>query len=134
MSFIDKSSLVIYNPDGSTEGADPRKLGRAALEAAGFGKQPLLKVIRAKCLDCSCGVVIEVTRCTATGCANWPYRMGTDPFTDRKGNPSALPRRKTAESPPLGDAGALPPRANPSAMPEPSTPNGPSVGNGGSVP
>jgi hypothetical protein len=37
-------------------------------------------VIRAKCLDCCCGQVIEVTRCTATGCALWPFRMAKNPF------------------------------------------------------
>ena len=104
--------LVIRNPDQSTEGADPRKLGRAALEAAGYSKLPLLKVIRLKCLDCCAGQVSEVTRCTATGCALWPYRMATDPFTNRKG-------------------GRLPPREKASALPSPRTAIPPSEGNGG---
>jgi hypothetical protein len=41
---------------------------------------PLLRVIRAKCLDCSAGVESEIRKCTAIGCALWPYRMATNPF------------------------------------------------------
>src|SRR5215204_7375351 len=81
---------IVRNADGSTEGADPRRIGRDRLEAAGHPGGPLLKVIRAKCLDCSYGQHSEVARCTAIGCALWPYRMGTNPFTGRKGNPAAL--------------------------------------------
>jgi hypothetical protein len=109
-----RSLLVIRNPDGSTEGADPRKLGRAALEAAGYAKLPLLKVIRLKCLDCCCGQVTEVARCTAIGCALWPYRMATDPFTNRRGrvgfaashkNLPALQGAPAAADPSGGDGG-----------------------------
>jgi hypothetical protein len=39
-----------------------------------------LRVIRAKCLDCSAGMESEVRKCTAIGCALWPYRMATNPF------------------------------------------------------
>jgi hypothetical protein len=78
-------TLVVRNADGSTGGADPRRIGRAALEAAGFAAAPLLKVIRAKCLDCSYHQPAEIARCTAIGCALWPYRMGKNVFTNRKG-------------------------------------------------
>ena len=108
-----RSLLVIRNPEGSTEGADPRKLGRAALEAAGYAKLPLLKVIRLKCLDCCCGQVTGVARCTAIGCALWPYRMATDPFTNRRGGapPSrgkawALPSAPGASAPSTAGGGA----------------------------
>ena len=83
-------TLVIQNNDGSTEGVDPRELGRTTLESAGFEGQPLLKVIRAKCLDCSCYQPSEVAKCTATGCALWPYRMGKNPFSNRRGNPAGF--------------------------------------------
>jgi hypothetical protein len=106
------SVFVIRHPDGSTEGADPRKLGRAALEAAGYAKLPLLKIVRLKCLDCCAGQVTEVTRCTAIGCALWPYRMATDPFTNRRGGTPpprgkawALPSAPTATAPSKVDGG-----------------------------
>lgn len=42
-----------------------------------------LKAIRAKCIDCSCGDVNEVTNCTVVDCALYPYRDGHNP--NRKG-------------------------------------------------
>jgi hypothetical protein len=95
--------LVIRHANGSTEGADPRKLGRAALEAAGYAKTPLLKAIRSKCLDCCVGQVGEVARCTSTRCPLWPYRMATDPFTNRKGG--TLPPSKKSRALPSVFAG-----------------------------
>lgn len=80
---------VEYLTNGETRGVDPRALTREGLWALGHEKMPLAKVIRAKCLDCS-HVASEVRYCTATGCELWPYRMGTNPFTERKGNPEAL--------------------------------------------
>ena len=38
-----------------------------------------IKAIRAKCLDCCCGVSSEVRRCPIEGCSLWPYRMGKRP-------------------------------------------------------
>jgi hypothetical protein len=76
--------LVKQNPDGSTEGRDPKSVSREALHAAGHQKQPKLDLIRAKCIDCCAGDKSEIVKCTAIGCALWPYRMGEDPF--------ALPR------------------------------------------
>ena len=72
--------LIIRHSDGSTEGRDPREIQRQELEAAGHRRRPLLKAIRAKCLDCCAGQPGEIKRCTAIGCALWPYRMATDPF------------------------------------------------------
>jgi hypothetical protein len=45
-------------------------------------------VIRAFCLSCMGGNAAEVRRCTSPGCALFPYRFGTNPFTDRKGRAS----------------------------------------------
>src|SRR5258706_13258428 len=39
-----------------------------------------LVLLRVKCLDCSAGVESEIRKCTAIGCALWPYRMATNPF------------------------------------------------------
>ncbi len=35
--------------------------------------------IRAKCVECSGGMLSEVRDCAVVACALYPYRMGTDP-------------------------------------------------------
>jgi hypothetical protein len=84
-----RGSLIERHPDGSMGGVDSRKLGRALLERV-HPPAPLLDVIREKCLDCCCCQPSEVDRCTAVGCSLWPYRFGTNPFSNRKGNPASL--------------------------------------------
>jgi hypothetical protein len=79
-------------------GRDPREMTRVELEALVHGKKPLLRVIRARCLDCCCYQESEVRKCTAVRCANWPYRMATDPFSDRKGNPDLGRTRRQASA------------------------------------
>jgi hypothetical protein len=54
------------------------------LQACGITPQPLLAVIRAKCLDCCCGCAAEVRRCGDITCANWPYRMNVNPFRAKR--------------------------------------------------
>jgi hypothetical protein len=71
--------LVVRNPDGSTEGRHPRDADVDVMREI-HEPAPLLRVIRAKCLDCSAGVESEIRKCTAVGCALWPYRMATNPF------------------------------------------------------
>lgn len=39
----------------------------------------ILKVIREKCLNCSCWVPSEVRKCKIIDCVLWPYRMGRKP-------------------------------------------------------
>jgi hypothetical protein len=46
-------------------------------------RDPYFSVIRDKCLDCS-HTASEVSWCTATSCALWPYRMGTNPLRAEK--------------------------------------------------
>lgn len=58
--------------------------------AAGHEKLPLLRVIREKCMDCCAQQQVEVRKCTAVDCPLWPYRMGKNPFSERKGNIAAL--------------------------------------------
>ena len=41
-----------------------------------------LKVIREKCLECSCGNAAEVKKCPVEKCPLWRFRFGTNP--DRK--------------------------------------------------
>ena len=65
---------------GCLVGKVPRNLSGADLEAMGRPRVSRGDAIRAKCLDCVCGVAIEVKRCGMLDCALWPFRMGTDPY------------------------------------------------------
>ena len=47
--------------------------------------EPILKVIRRKCIDCSADQPAEVRNCPVTACALWPYRMGKNPFARPRG-------------------------------------------------
>ena len=38
-----------------------------------------IKAIRAKCVDCCCGQLLEVRLCPVQSCPLWPYRMGKRP-------------------------------------------------------
>lgn len=42
-------------------------------------KTELLKIVRAKCLDCCVGQVSEVALCAVVKCALHEFRMGKDP-------------------------------------------------------
>ena len=35
------------------------------------------RAMREKCLECCCGSKHEVKHCPITGCALWPYRLGS---------------------------------------------------------
>ena len=43
-----------------------------------------IKAIRAKCLECSCDSKHEVKMCPITDCALYPYRMGHNPYIQRR--------------------------------------------------
>ncbi len=66
--------------EGTPLAPDPRKMTAAQVEALGFRKKPVLRVIREKCIDCCCGNEAEVRRCGSKSCALWPYRMASNPF------------------------------------------------------
>ena len=95
---------LIIRRNNETFGADPRELGVDTLNAAGHVKRPLLRVLRANCVDCCGGNEAEVRKCTAVECDLWPYRMGTNPFTGRKGNPGALNASSRSETTPRAHA------------------------------
>ena len=46
-------------------------------------KAEILKAIRNKCLECSCGQPGEVRICHLTTCDLWPLRFGRDPIPSR---------------------------------------------------
>ena len=41
-----------------------------------------LKAIRAKCLDCVCGQLLEINKCHIKECPLWEYRRGKRPKGD----------------------------------------------------
>lgn len=43
-----------------------------------------LKAIRAFCLECSCGQTSEVKECPRLVCPLYPFRMGKNPFRQRR--------------------------------------------------
>lgn len=61
-------------------GRDPRYMSIDDLRFLGIVDRPLLAVIRAKCIDCCAGNTHEVRRCGDISCANWPYRMASNPL------------------------------------------------------
>ncbi len=69
-------------------GRDPRTLEIFALNSGGFFRQPILQVIREKCLDCCVGSASEVRKCVCVTCPLWPYRMNKNPFHQRKLTPA----------------------------------------------
>ena len=60
-------------------GRDPRVLTPADFAEDGVALSPPLKAIRAKCVDCSGGSLVEVRKCVATTCPLWALRMGVFP-------------------------------------------------------
>ena len=86
---------ILYKPwleikGGEKIGRDPRKVSVAELNEWGHHKKPILQAIRERCLDCCAFRQSEVRKCVSVKCASWPYRMGTNPFTQNKGNAAAL--------------------------------------------
>ena len=63
---------------------------KTALVLSGSGKDfessiaSPVKAIRAKCLDCCAGSVVEVRECPVAGCPLHPYRMGRNPFRQKR--------------------------------------------------
>ena len=56
-------------------------------------KASILKQIRLYCLECSCGSVAEVDRCTMANCPLFAFRFGKDP-EPRKLSEKELEMRK----------------------------------------
>ena len=49
-------------------------------KSRGHQPMPVLKAIRAKCLDCSGGIQSEVRDCLVRRCPLYPFRMGKNPW------------------------------------------------------
>ena len=78
---------------GELIGKDPREVPLGILALYHNENNPL-KAIRARCLDCCCGVSSEVRKCTAVVCPSWPFRLGKNPFRKPM---SAEQRQKAGE-------------------------------------
>jgi hypothetical protein len=68
---------------GHLVGRDPRQVSSEILSLYHRAQNPL-KALRARCLDCCCGNASEVRKCTAVECPSWPFRMGTNPFRQKR--------------------------------------------------
>jgi hypothetical protein len=68
---------------GELIGKDPREVPLRILSLYHRAKSPL-KAIRERCLDCCCQQPSEVRKCTAVACPSWPFRMGVNPFREKR--------------------------------------------------
>ena len=79
---------------------------KATLLGMGFAPLPIIRAIRAKCLDCSGGSHSEVAACLVTTCQLYPFRLGTNPWrAERSEAQQEASRRalaKAKSSPSLG--------------------------------
>ena len=69
--------------EGELIGRDPCELPLAILSIYHMERNPL-KAIRERCLDCCCGSAPEVRKCTAFACPAWAFRMGVNPFRQKR--------------------------------------------------
>ncbi len=69
--------------EGQLVGKDPREVPSGILSRYHREPNPL-KAIRARCLDCCCGSAPEVRKCIAVICPSWPFRMGVNPFRQKR--------------------------------------------------
>ena len=89
---------------GEKIGSNPAFLSVETLRGLGHPEKPM-KAIRAHCVGCSGGSYAEANKCTATGCALWPYRMGRNPFHARaKTRKPATARTVQASNPTASNA------------------------------
>lgn len=64
---------------------DPRDLTPQDMVKRGFTRISRGDAIRAYCVDvCMCGQRNEVLLCASGHCPLWPFRMGTDPFREKR--------------------------------------------------
>lgn len=74
-----QSKFLRLSPDGAREALHPDDISLDVLRELHPGGR-VLRAVRAKCVDCCCGQLAEIRRCTAYRCPLWPYRMGSNPF------------------------------------------------------
>jgi hypothetical protein len=65
-------------------GRDPRGMSQDELRELGFEPLSVLHALRARCVDCCAGSSAEVRRCVSVNCPSWPFRMGFNPWRERR--------------------------------------------------
>jgi hypothetical protein len=65
-------------------GRDPRTMTQDELQALGHRSMSILQALRARCVDCCGGSTAEVRRCVSVNCPAWPFRMGFNPWRERR--------------------------------------------------
>ena len=68
---------------GELIGRDPKDVPLPILSRYHREQNPL-KALRLRCLECCCGSASEARKCTAVACPSWPFRMGTNPFRQKR--------------------------------------------------
>jgi hypothetical protein len=71
-------------PDGHSVGCDPRKMTREELQALGHEHMSPVAALRKRCIDCCAGTPHEVRLCASVDCASWPFRMGVNPWREKR--------------------------------------------------
>jgi hypothetical protein len=66
------------------------------LPALGHEPMPVLRAVRAKCLDCSGGSPAEVTDCRVPTCPLYPFRLGRNPWRAEPSEAQRQARRRNA--------------------------------------
>ena len=65
-------------------GKDPRTLSQETIRKLGHRPMSPLRALRLRCVDCCSGSMNEVRLCAAIACPSWPFRMGFNPWRERK--------------------------------------------------
>lgn len=65
-------------------GRDPRQMTQEELRELGFEPLSVLQALRERCVDCCAGSPAEVRRCVSVNCPSWPFRMGFNPWRERR--------------------------------------------------
>ena len=71
----------------------------ASLNSRYSRSQSPMAVMRRKCIDCCGGQLAEIEHCPIKQCALWPYRMGSNPLTNRRGGSRVQPGQNSGTPP-----------------------------------
>lgn len=63
---------------------DPREMIPEDFARIGISRISRGDAIRQMCLSCMGGSSREVLLCASANCSLWPFRMGTDPFREKR--------------------------------------------------
>ncbi len=77
-------SLGLELENGHAIGRDPRDMSQDELREIGHERMSPLKALRLRCVDCCAGSTYEVRACVAVDCPSWPFRMGKNPWREKR--------------------------------------------------